>query len=113
VGYINCYNLASKMDGKRTFKDIRELILISLSSGSQTINQISYQTKINWKTVDLHLIYLFGKGFVKKVLSTQYVRIYALSDLGKEYVRSIGIEPVEEDIHNNHNNHNNIREIKL
>ncbi len=83
-------------NGKRTFKHLREMILISLSSGKKTINQISYEIRINWKSVELHLTYLNGKGLVNNVLDSEYAKIYELSDLGKEYIKSIGIIPMEE-----------------
>jgi len=82
-------------NGKRTFKDIRTSILICLSSGKHTINEISFKTKINWKTVELHLTYLVGRRLVNEVVSSKYVRIFELSEDGKTYVRSIGIEPKE------------------
>ena len=84
-----------KRNGKRTFRDIRTAILICLSSGKHTINQVSYHTRINWKTVELHLTYLAGRGFVDKVLDSEYAKIFELSELGKEYVRSLGISIME------------------
>ena len=72
---------------KRTFIDIRNSILISLASGQKTINQISSETRINWKTVDRHLIYLIGKGWAREVFSSAYVRIFELTAFGKDYVR--------------------------
>ena len=49
-------------------------------------NQISKETSINWKTVDNHLVHLIGKGLVKEVFSSQYVKIVELSDKGKEHI---------------------------
>ena len=92
-------------NGKRTFKDLRTSILICLSSGQHTINEISYKTRINWKTVELHLTYLVGRRLVNEVLSSRDVRIFELSEDGKTYVRSLGIEPTEEN--------NQKEEIKL
>lgn len=82
-------------NGKRTFKDIRTSILICLSSGQHTINEISYKAKINWKTVELHLTYLVGRRLANEIVSSKYVRIFELSEDGKTYVRSLGIEPTE------------------
>jgi predicted transcriptional regulator len=73
-------------NGKRTFEEIRKDILKSLSVGQNTINHISHETDINWKTVDNHLVYLIGRGLVKEVFSSDYVRIVELTDEGKEYV---------------------------
>jgi predicted transcriptional regulator len=92
-------------NGKRTFKDLRTFILICLSSGQHTINEISFKTKINWKTVELHLTYLVGRRLVNEVVSSKYVRIFELSEDGKTYIRSLGIEPTEKN--------NQKEEIKL
>ncbi|MBI2541697.1 ArsR family transcriptional regulator [Candidatus Woesearchaeota archaeon] len=72
---------------KRSFIDIRNPILISLASGQKTINQISSETRINWKTVERHLTYLIGKGWVREAFSSAYVRIFELSAFGKDYLR--------------------------
>jgi len=71
---------------KRRFRDIRELILKSLYSKRKTVNQISSDTKINWKTVDNHLIYLIGRGLVEIVFSSPYVKIFELTEVGKDYL---------------------------
>ena len=71
---------------KRVFKEIRKQILLSLSKGQLSINEIAKQSKINWKTVSNHLIYLTGRGFVKEVFSSSYVRIYELTDSGKSFI---------------------------
>lgn len=73
-------------NGKRTFEEIRRDILKSLSGGQNTINHISNQTSINWKTVDNHLIHLIGRGLVIEVFSSEYVRIFELTEEGKDYV---------------------------
>ena len=80
---------------KRSFIDIRNSILISLASGQKTINQISNETQINWKTVDRHLIYLIGKGWVREVFSSSYVRTFELNAFGEDYLR----KNVMKDIH--------------
>ena len=72
---------------KRTFIKIRNSILISLASGQKTINQISNEAQINWKTVERHLIYLTGKGWVREVFSSAYVRVFELTAFGKDYLR--------------------------
>ena len=72
---------------KRTFIEIRNSILLSLASGQKTINQISNETEINWKTVERHLIYLMGKGWVREVFSSAYVRVFELTAFGKDYIR--------------------------
>ena len=72
---------------KRTFIEIRNSILSSLASGQKTINQISSETFINWKTVERHLTYLTGKGWVREAFSSSYVRIYEMTAFGKDYLR--------------------------
>ena len=72
---------------KRTFIEIRNSILLSLASGQKTINQISGETNVNWKTVERHLIYLVGKGWAREVFSSAYVRIFELTAFGKDYLR--------------------------
>lgn len=69
---------------KRTFVELRERILTNLLSGQKTVNQISSETEINWKTVDNHLTYLMGKGMVRSVFSSRYVKIFELTEQGKE-----------------------------
>lgn len=72
---------------KRTFVDIRNSILLSLASGQKTINQISNETNVNWKTVDNHLVYLMGKLLVKEAFTSPYARIFELTAFGKDYLR--------------------------
>jgi DNA-binding transcriptional ArsR family regulator len=74
------------MATKRKFSDLRKIILKDLYDGKKTVNQISSETKINWKTVDNHLIYLVGTGMVQVVFSSPYVKIFELTEQGKEYV---------------------------
>ena len=72
---------------KRTFIEIRNSILLSLASGQKSINQISSETQINWKTVERHLVYLMGKGWAREVFSSAYVRVFELTAFGKDYLR--------------------------
>lgn len=72
---------------KRTFVSIRNSILMSLASGQKTINQISGEAQINWKTVERHLVYLVGKGWVREAFNSSYVRIFELTAFGKDYLR--------------------------
>ncbi len=72
---------------KRTFIDLRNSILLCLAPGQKTINQISSETGINWKTVERHLIYLNGKGWVREAFSSAYARIFELTAFGKDYLR--------------------------
>ena len=72
---------------KRRFIDIRNSILLCLAEGQKTINQISSERQINWKTVERHLVYLIGKGWVREAFNSSYVRIFELTAFGKDYVR--------------------------
>jgi predicted transcriptional regulator len=81
-GSLNGFN----GNGKRTFREIRKDVLKSLSKGQNTINHISSETGINWKTVDNHLVYLIGRGLLNEVFSSEYVRIFELTEDGREYV---------------------------
>ena len=77
------------MATKRTFSDIRDLILKTLSSGKKTVNQISGDSGINWRTVDNHIIHLIGKGLVSTVFSSPYVKIFELTEDGQEYAKHL------------------------
>ncbi len=78
------------MDGKkRTFREIRSIILLVMLLGQQTTNQVSIRTGINWKTVELHLTFLIGKGFVSEVFKSKYVRIFKLTEAGEAYANSL------------------------
>ena len=72
---------------KRTFRELRQIILIGLLSGQQTTNEISVKTGINWRTVESHLTFLIGKGFAAEVIKLKYVRIFKLTPIGEEHAR--------------------------
>ncbi len=80
------------MHQKRKFSDLRSLILHSFNNGPRTVNQLSDIAGINWKTVDNHLTYLVGRGFVRVVFSSPYAKIFELSELGKEKISSLKTE---------------------
>ena len=69
---------------KRTFDILRKKILHAMKEGQKTVNQISTESGINWKTVDRHIVHLIGKGFVSIVFESRYVKIYELSEKGSE-----------------------------
>ena len=72
---------------RRTFKELRQAILIGLLSGQQTTNEISVNTGINWRTAEAHLTFLISKGFVAAVIKLKYVRIFKLTPIGEEHAR--------------------------
>ena len=78
------------MDGrKRTFRELRYIIPLVLLSGQQTTNQVSIRAGINWRTVESHLTFLVGKGFVSEVLKSEYVRIFKLTEQGEKHANSL------------------------
>ncbi|HLD97240.1 MAG TPA: hypothetical protein VI934_02755 [Candidatus Nanoarchaeia archaeon] len=78
------------MDGKkRTFRELRSIILIVMMLGQQTTNQISIRTGINWRTVELHLTFLVGKGLVSEIFKSKYVRIFKLTEAGETQANSL------------------------
>lgn len=77
------------MATKRTFSDLRDIILMTLSPGKKTVNQIANESGINWRTVDNHMVYLVGKGLAKTVFSSPYVKIFEITEEGKEYARHL------------------------
>jgi PAS domain S-box-containing protein len=71
---------------KRTFSTLRNMILIALSKGQLSINEISHLSGINWKTVENHLVYLIGRRLAHEHFTSRYVRLFELTKHGEEYV---------------------------
>lgn len=71
---------------RRTFEKLRLTILACLGSQQMTINQLATYAGINWKTVENHLTYLLGKGLVREVFRSGYVRIFETTPLGREHL---------------------------
>lgn len=80
---------------KRCFKEIREEILNSLLGKKNTINRISKITNINWRTVENHLTYLVGRGLIEEVLSTDYVRVFDITEQGRKFMKLTNGEYIE------------------
>ncbi len=76
-------------ESKRTFDVIRDLILVTLNTNKKTINQISNESGINWRTVEKHLTFLIGKKLVNEVFSSEYVRILELTQPGIIYINKL------------------------
>lgn len=74
---------------KRTFYELRQLILRELFSGQKTINQLSKSTGINWRTAREHLNFLAARGDVTEVVSSEYVRIFKLTRKGMEKAKPL------------------------
>jgi DNA-binding transcriptional ArsR family regulator len=77
---------------KRTFKELRQQILTALLKGRKTVNQLAKDTGTTWKTVDNHLIWLKGRGHVREVFASSFVKIYELSEAGREAL-GLGEQP--------------------
>jgi len=72
---------------KRTFDVVRGILLNKLLKKDRTINGLSKVSGVNWKTTERHLIYLTGKGFAKEVLFSDYVKIYGITERGKDFLK--------------------------
>ena len=88
----------TQRETKRTFSEIRNLIFLTLESGKKTINQISNESGINWRTVEKHLTYLIGKRYADEIFSSEYVRIFELTSLGLEYVADLKEQELQKHI---------------
>ena len=84
------YNLSPFVrDSKRTFYELRNELIITLSKGKMTINQIAIESGINWRTVEKHLTYLIGKKLASEVFSSEYVRVFELTEEGYKCVEEL------------------------
>lgn len=73
-------------DDRKTYLIIRLFILQSLLQKEKSVNNIAYDTGINWRTADKHLDYLLEQGFVSKFYFAEQLKIYAITDLGKQVI---------------------------
>ncbi|PIY60355.1 hypothetical protein COY95_02205 [Candidatus Woesearchaeota archaeon CG_4_10_14_0_8_um_filter_47_5] len=71
---------------RRTYREIRERLLYSLALGQQTIRSLSQSAGVNWDTTRNHLIYLMGKEWARQVLALPYVRIYEITEKGRNCI---------------------------
>jgi len=83
---------------KKTFVEIRNTILLCLLNKKMAINQISLETNINWKTVEKHLTYFLGKKMVNEVFSSEYLRVFEISEKGKTTLKDTFGDKVLENI---------------
>lgn len=75
---------------KRRFKELRYSILYLLKNKKEfTLNQIARSAKINWKTVDNHITYLIGRGLVKEIFNSPYVRIVQITERGLAHLKNV------------------------
>ena len=80
---------------KRTFNEIRHIILTTLYNSKKTINQLSIDSGVNWRTVEKHLTFLIGKKYAAEIFSSEYVRIFELTEIGREFVEKLKKENVK------------------
>lgn len=71
------------MATKRRFDELRLIILRGLVGGQKTVNQLSRDVGVNWRTVDNHIVHLIGRGFVAPVFTSPYVKIYQITEAGR------------------------------
>lgn len=69
---------------RRSFDGIRFDLLEALNEKRTTVNELSKKTKINWKTVDNHLVYLCGRGWAEKVFDSPTIKIFEITETGKD-----------------------------
>lgn len=74
----------SSIQKKRSYKEIRLNLLKTLEKGQQTLNEVSKNSNINWRTCNNHLIHLIGLGLSEEIFSSPYVRIFKITEKGKE-----------------------------
>lgn len=86
VSYLSLNLEQTTKEPKRTFLVIRDLILLTINYDKKTINQISSESGINWRTVEKHLTFLIGKKLVAEIFSSEYVRIFELTAHGRNYL---------------------------
>ena len=67
---------------RRTHAELRHHILKSLQDSKKSIHEISTDSGINWKTVELHLTFLKGKEYVAEVFRHHQLRIFEITKLG-------------------------------
>jgi predicted transcriptional regulator len=81
--------LAKKLNRapKRTFKEIRLLMLKELAKEQKTISDLAKTAGVNWKTTQKHLVYFVGMGFAKEVFNSPYVRIFEITEKGEDHLK--------------------------
>jgi len=73
-----------KSQHKRTYSVIRKKLLKTLDKQQLSINEISKKSGVNWRTCNNHLIILIGLELVEEVFSSKYVKIFKITNKGKE-----------------------------
>lgn len=92
INYLQVEAEPESREPKRTFDVIRDIVLLTIGDDKKTINQISTDSGVNWRTVEKHLTYLIGKKLVSEIFSSEYVRIFELTKYGMEHVENVKTE---------------------
>lgn len=74
---------------KRTFEELRSLILLALRKNNLTKNQISAKTGIRWEVVSHQLVTLRGLGYVDIFFEHEKMTIYTMTKDGEKYLIKI------------------------
>ena len=72
--------------GKRKFIQLQKAILKSLKNQNLTINEISAKSKVSWNSTSHQLILLKGHEYVKEVFRHRRLRIFEITEKGKEFL---------------------------
>ncbi len=79
--------MSKRPAARRKYAHLRSLILKTFVAGQKTVNQVATETGINWRTVDNHVVYLTGRGFLREVFVSRYVKIYEITDRGRSALK--------------------------
>jgi predicted transcriptional regulator len=70
--------------GKRTFATLQFTLLTTLKKGPMSVHDIAKKSGINWNTTKRQLIHLKGQDLVREVFSHPRLRIYEITEKGKQ-----------------------------
>ena len=73
---------------KRTYPEIRIKLLKTLSKGQQSLNELSKNSGINWRTCNNHLTFLIGLELAEEIFSSRYVRIFKITEKGISEIKN-------------------------
>lgn len=71
---------------RRTNKELRTRILTSFNNQPMPIREIAKKSKIDWYATERHLNYLKGRELVTEVFRHKLLRLFQLTELGKEVI---------------------------
>lgn len=74
---------------RRTNKELRTRILASFTDKPMPIREIAKKAKVDWYSTERHLTYLKGRDMVKEVFSHRLLRLFHITELGKQVVEEL------------------------